>query len=63
MATRRPFARRKPRYQEGSVYEKSGSFFVRYYIRDAKGKPRQVSKWLADKDANTGCTSTAASRY
>lgn len=31
--------------------------FVRYYIRDAEGKARQVSKWLADKDANTGCTS------
>jgi len=46
------------RHQKGSVYERSKSFYVRYYGRDESGKPVQLSKFLARKDDvhySTGC--------
>lgn len=56
---------RSGRHQSGSVRERSGVFFVRYYIReeivekDQNGKsvvmfvPRQVTQKLVEKDAST----------
>src|SRR5438552_4052845 len=42
--------RRRPRNQKGTIYERSGSFYVRYYTRDENGKPKQASGFLGEKD-------------
>jgi integrase len=44
---------RTSRYQTGSVYERSGSFYVRFYVNEVvDGQPKRVqrSRFLADKD-------------
>jgi integrase len=45
-----PIKRRRPRYQSGSLLERSGSFYVRYYQRDTKGKPARKVEFLCEKD-------------
>lgn len=42
--------RRRPRYQSGSLMERSGSYYVRYYTRDAEGKPIRKVEFLCVKD-------------
>jgi len=42
--------RRRPRYQSGSLMERSGSIYVRYYTRDAEGKPTRRVEFLCEKD-------------
>ena len=41
--------RRRARNQTGHIYERSGSFYVRYYTRDAEGRPVQTSEVLCEK--------------
>ncbi|MGA7363829.1 MAG: hypothetical protein WBX04_01795, partial [Candidatus Sulfotelmatobacter sp.] len=41
--------RRRARNQLGHIYERSGSFYVRYYTRDAEGEPVQTSEFLSEK--------------
>jgi hypothetical protein len=44
---------KRARYQTGSVYERCGSFFVRYYttaVVNGVAKRAQHSEWLCDKD-------------
>lgn len=48
--TTSPIKRRGPRAQSGSVYEKSDAFYLRYYTRDADGRPVQKSEFLHAKD-------------
>jgi integrase len=42
--------RRRPRYQQGSLFERSGSIYVRYYTRDAEGKPQRKVEFLCERD-------------
>jgi integrase len=47
---KKKFPKRHLKRQTGSVYERCGSFYLRYYTR-VDGKAKQVSKFLHAKDA------------
>jgi len=44
-----PVKRRRARNQTGSIYERSGAFYVRFYTRDREGRPVQKSEFLCQK--------------
>lgn len=46
----RPFKRRRPKAQMGTIIERSGSYYVRYYTRDSDGKPYQKTEFLHKHD-------------
>ena len=47
---KRTFKRRRPKAQMGTIIERSGSYYVRYYTRDADGKPYQRTEFLHKHD-------------
>jgi integrase len=44
---------RRPRYQTGTVFERSSKFYIRYYrttLTDGEPQRRQTAEWLCDQD-------------